>query len=524
MKTHKMVTNTSASLKSGTLLTKIDRGDVARFSLFVLVGCLAILYPVFVLGCLAAAATLGFGWLVVGHVRRAGLELWQVLVLIALTGYQLLNYGFENLAIHIGGFPIIISYGLMYASLALALIVSGRQHLMARSLKEPAVLCMLALLVFTLFHLLLDIPKYGIWALRDGSMCLDGMFMLLGLLWATKPNSTSFLTKWMMVVFAVNMIYGFTLPWGEKLWSWSPQSGVFQKTPILGNYDGTGDLLLSGALFCICLGGYVLTRPRWMMLFLALAQFLGVAITQVRRMYVAAVIVFIVLVLIGETKKYAKLFILLPSSLLVILLATSFGGLQISGRIGVVNLEFFKDHIRSMSDAEGTPGSSVESRVIMADEAYQRFLLHPMLGEGFGQPLLTDLEGTSLVVTRMPHNSSLSYLARLGVIGFAIWIAFHLCITKRFVYALRQRRSCEDKRLCAFVLWCFLFYILFMIGSLVEAAFEFPSGAVPFYFFMGLALGLIRWQIPQTNRIQSPKGSNRSYRDGNLARYESIYS
>jgi hypothetical protein len=47
----------------------------------------------------------------------------------------------------------------------------------------------------------------------------------------------------------------------------------------------------------------------------------------------------------------------------------------------------------------------------------------------------------------------------------------------------------------AFILWLFLFYVLFMISSLVEGAFEFPSGAISFYFFMGFALGLMRWQL-----------------------------
>jgi len=497
-----MVTKTSGSLKSGPRLTKIDRGDVAWFSLFVLAGSLAILYPLVLLVCLAVTVTSGLCWLVVVQVRRAGLELWQVLVLIAVSGYMLLNYGFENLAFHVGGFPIIVSYGLMFASLGLAIF--AHHDVMAKALTEPAVLCMLGLLVLTFFHLAVDIPSYGIWAIRDSSMCLDGMFMLLGMLWAMKANSTLFFGKWMLVVFVLNLVYSFTLPWAEKIWSWSPESGVFLSVPLLGNFNGTGDLLLSGALFCICLGGYMLTRPRGMMLFLAIAQFLGVMISQVRRMYVATVVVLIILVLFGETKKFAKLFILVPSAVIVILLATTLGGLEISGRIGVVNLEFFKEHIRSLSDAEGTPGSSVESRFMMADEAFQHFFAHPVVGEGFGQPLLTEMdenhsEGNN-AVTRMPHNSSLSYLARLGVIGFAVWIAFHFCLIKRFIQAVRKTRTCDDKRLSAFVLWFFLFYVLFVIGSLVEAAFEFPSGAVPFYFLMGFALGLMRWHLSDKNK------------------------
>jgi O-antigen ligase len=499
-----MATNTSTGVKASPLLGKIGRGDIAWFSLFVLAGGLAILHPLFLLICLAVAAALGACWAVVSYVHRQGLEMWQLMTLIAVSGYMLLNYGFENLTLHVGGVPIIISYGLMYAALALA--VSSHHRSLATAIKEPAVLCMLALLVFTFLHLAFDLPSYGLWAIRDSTMCLDGLFMLLGLAWARKVNSTSFVIKWLMVVFVVNLIYSFTQPWGEKLWAWSPESGVFFKVPILGNYNGIGDIQLSGALFCVCLAGYVLTRPRWMMLFLALAQFLAVAISQARRMYVATVVVFIILILLGEAKKLGKLMILLPSAIVVILLVTTIGGLEISGRIGVVNLEFFKEHIRSITNSEGTPGSSVEGRFQWAEEAFQHFLAHPVVGEGFGQPLLTDVaDDTNNAVTRMPHNSSLSYLARLGVIGFAIWIAFHFCLIKRFVNAFRRRPYWEDQRLSALVLWFFLYYVLVIIVSLVEPAFEYPSGAVPFYFFMGFALALMRRAGSAGKKESSPK-------------------
>ncbi|MFZ0297343.1 MAG: O-antigen ligase family protein [Candidatus Sulfotelmatobacter sp.] len=495
-----IVTTSSASLKSRPRLASIDLRAVAWFSLFVLVGSLVILHPLIVLGCLAAVAALGLCRFAATYVRRANLEFWQVLGLVALSGYILLTRGFENLTIHIGGFPIIIGYVLIYASLALA--VFSRRQLIARALKEPPVLCVLALLVLAVLHLVVDIPSYGIWALRDSTMCLDGVFVLLGLAWAMKSNNSVFLARWMMGLFVLNMLYTYTMPWSDKVWSWSPVSGVFLKVPVFGDFSGAGDLLVEGAVFCICVGGYLIKRPSWLMLLLAIGQFSGVAITQGRRTYVGTVVVLIILVLFGETKKFAKLFVLIPSAVIVIFLVTGLGGLKISGRIGEVNLDFFEAHVRSLQTSEGTPGSSVESRFSMADEAFQHFLAHPVLGEGFGQPLLTDIDETNGMVTRMPHNSSLSYLARLGLIGFVIWIAFHFLLIKRFIIVLRQRSSFDDKLLSAFVLWLFLYYVLFMICSLVEAPFEFPSGSVQFYFFMGFALGLMRWNLSDKNKRQ----------------------
>jgi len=493
-----LITDSSTTFDSGSRWKKISRRELALFALFILLGGLASVNPLYVLYLAAALAVLGVCWLVVAQVRRAHLELWQILALIGVSGHMLLNYGWDNLALHIGGLPIVLCYAVMFSSLALA--VYGRRRWLASALKEPAVRCVLALLVLAAFHLAIEIPRFGVMAVRDATMCIDALFMLVGMAWATKKNALPFLAKWLTVLFALNLIYGATLPWSATLWSWSPESGVFLKVPLLGNYNGTGDLLLSGALFCIFLGSYVIKRPSWLILVLALAQFLGVGIAQVRRMYVGAVIVLFILILLGETKKFARVFVLLPAALVVLLLATTVGGLQITGRIGTVNFDFFKEHIRSIYTSEGTPGSSVESRWIMAQEAFQHFFEHPVTGVGFGEPLLSEMdmnmgEGNN-AVTRHPHDSSLSYLARLGAIGFILWISFHVCVIKRFLYGLRQKRFLDDQ-LYSWVLWLFLYYVLFMITSLVEGPFEFPSGAIPFYFFIGFALGLIRWRVPE---------------------------
>src|SRR6266576_3000475 len=130
------VTNSSATLKSTTRLGKIDVCNVAAFSVLVLVGSVATLYPILWLGCLTVAAASGICWLVFVWVWRASLEFWQVLALTALSGYLVLNYGFDNLAVHVGGFPILISYSMMYAALALAVV--GHWHLVVRVLNEPA--------------------------------------------------------------------------------------------------------------------------------------------------------------------------------------------------------------------------------------------------------------------------------------------------------------------------------------------------------------------------------------------------
>jgi O-antigen ligase len=497
-----VVRDMGAGLEVSARSRRIPVSNVVLFLLFFLVGSLAILYASNVLGCFAVVGILLFGWLVLRYVRRADLDIWQVLLLVALTGYLLFNYGFENLTIH-AGVPIIISYVLMFASLFLAAFT--RPRLLMRAGTEPAMLCLWVLLFLTFLHLLLDVPSHGLWAIRDASQFLDGIFLALGLLWAMRRNSMVPLMKWLTIVFFLNLVYSLTLPLGEEITAWSPKSGVFIQVPLVGTYRGNAIFLLVGALFYMLLARYVVRWPRWIILFLAMAQLFGLAIHQARALYVALAVILIILFFLGEVGKAAKLLLLISPALAGILLLTTLG-IEIEGRIGPVRTDFFKEHVRSLTGEKGTPGSGVEGRIEWYEQAFEHIRAHPVAGEGFGTVLIDFTNELTGGAVRQPHNSSVTVLARLGLVGLVPWVVLHLYVLTRFIYAFRQRRYC-DKQLSDFIVWLFIVYVVFMIEASVEAAFEFPSAAIPCYFFVGLALGLIRWQVPQGKEKQLPRAS-----------------
>jgi O-antigen ligase len=211
-------------------------------------------------------------------------------------------------------------------------------------------------------------------------------------------------------------------------------------------------------------------------------------------MYVGLVVILLLLALIGEAKKCGRLLSVLAAPIAVVLLLTVIG-VEIPGRIGPVRADFFLQHFRSIFGAEDTPGSTLRGRIDWYDQVFARTSKNPWWGEGFGLPLITFENDLTGGVVRQPHNSSLTVLARLGIIGFLPWVAFHLYVLKRFIYAFRQRGRL-DKQLADFILWLFMVYLLCMIGAAVEAGFEFPSFTITFYFFLGLSLGLLRWELP----------------------------
>jgi O-antigen ligase len=465
---------------------------IAGFAGFFGVGTLAVLFPIFTLELLGGAAVLAGLWLGIRYLQKSGLEVWQMLVLMNLAGYLLLNYGYENLTIHLGGFPLIISYMTMFMSLGLAAFYHRDLWSVAR--KEPAVFCLAALFFLTLLHLMFNVPDYGMWAIRDASMFFDSMFLLLGLVWARRGTSVTPLMKFLMIIFLINGFYSLGLPWQEQIWNWSPKSGVFLQIPLFGTYRGNVLYLLLGPLFFLFLGRTLMKWPNWIILPVAAVQLFGLAIHQARTLYVCLLLVLVFLPLVGEAKKSATLLMFLAPPVIAVAALTA-TGIEIPGRIGPVSADFFKEHFRSIAGAQDTPGSSLEGREDWYGQVFARIKRNPWLGEGFGQALITFENELTGGEVRQPHNSNITVLARLGIVGCVPWAAFHLFVMLRFFYIFRQRKKL-DKQFADFLLWLFIVYMVFMLSAAVEATFEFPSAAIPFYFFIGLSLGLARWQIP----------------------------
>ncbi|HUZ48087.1 MAG TPA: hypothetical protein VMW54_15750 [Terriglobia bacterium] len=452
--------------------------------------CLAV-YPLPTFGAMLGVAGLILSAFALRRLNN--LDLWQVLMLVALAGFIILNYGFVNLTFYAGGIPIIVGHSLVFAALGLAVFKSRGK--IFRVLRDPAALCLLAMLPLAILHLMIDVPRYGLYAIRDASMFLETIFILLGLFWSTRERDALPLVKWLFFIFIVSMAYGMTFPWGDAIRTWSPVSGIFLKIPVIGYYWGTAVQMLGGALLVICLGAYVVKWRAWVLFLLAGAQIFGLAIQQARAMYIALILSLILFLIMGELKKFAKLATMVGIGLVAVMLITSVAGLRIEGRVGPVSDQFIKEHLLSLLGRRDTPAvGSIYDREDWYEQTKTRIESHStaalLIGEGFGFPLIDFVTPTGVPV-RQPHNSNLTVLLRLGLLGLGFWIAFNVIVLTRFIRALKNKRS-MDRFSANVVLWLFLYYLICFIEWSVQPGLEFSAGAITVYFLVGFALGTMR--------------------------------
>jgi hypothetical protein len=456
----------------------------------VLAGITAVVYT---WALLAAAAGLGL-FIIVWFISRR-LQLWQALVAVSLTGFIVLNYGFENLVTgRIGGIPILIGESMMFAGMVLAIRKHDTREL-RRLFQDPIVLCLIFLLMFSALHLIVDVPRFGLYAFRDASQYIEAMFLVAGYLWANEKNGIRRFIQWLLVIFALNAIYSFTLPWSEGLQNASPTSGVFQPITILGQYQHCALYLVAGALYCAWLADYTARGRRWILFGAAAFQLCGLAILQARSMFVGTAAVLAILLFLKERQKLRRSLWAIGSGLIVMFVLffmISASGISISGRVGEINGDFLEQYalsVLSIDNSNKRLGKD-DDRLDWYDEVWQGTTTDVttfFIGQGFGQPLI-DFENENGIPVRQPHNAAVGAFGRLGAIGIFVWLLVQALLVMRFLRALKAEKGREAHDL---LLWLLVFYVLAFVLSMAQPALEFSHYAVPLYFIVGFSLRLM---------------------------------
>jgi hypothetical protein len=435
---------------------------------------------------------------------RAGV--WQGLTFASLLGFVVLSYGFANWAIRVGGVPIPVGH--VAAGSALALSLPGRGRELRALLRTPIARAWLLMILLAVAHLVVDLPRHGAYAARDASFALEGVFLTLGFMSARGEAEVRLFLRMLAVLFVVNLAYALTFPFQDAIRAASPVSGVFLSVPLLGSYTHTALFLLTGSLFFLLVGRRATGWPPSVIFVLAVAQAGWSLVLQVRSMYLGMALAALMLILLGGLRSGARKAVILIGAAGLLVFAVDFFQIDLRGRVGRVDSEFFLSHLRSLLLEPGTPGlGTVRWRLDLLPGLWARWtsgILNILVGEGFGEPLI-DYIGLGGVAIRAPHNTHIAVAMRLGIAGLAIWIFVHARILSLFVEGLRRNHNDEHSR--SLYLWMLLSYLLSMLFTSVEPWLEFSFGAVPFFTLIGFVMGLSPTGGAEVSPAQAPGGA-----------------
>lgn len=177
-------------------------------------------------------------------------------------------------------------------------------------------------------------------------------------------------------------------------------------------------------------------------------------------------------------------------------------GLQIKGRLGEeVSIDFFINHFLAIGGVSSeTASGGIEGAAAGVGQRqgwwlsiYRRLtsdIWHLMYGLGYGFPLV-DFVGPNGEIVREPHNSYISIVARLGLIGGIAWVWMHALMLRVWHSGYQQCVQMGWREGQNRLLILMVFFILIWVLAIGEDGFEKPFNTIPYYFFGELYFGML---------------------------------
>jgi hypothetical protein len=437
-------------------------------------------------------------------------RLHNLLIILVISLYLVLNQGFMQLRIppNVGGGVPIGELALLF-SLAITNYFNLLPRLAATVLLTPFLIWW----VIGLGRAVAGVPEYGMWALRDATHVIESLFIIVGFVFAARPGAIDGLNRWLPAVLAVVCIYALGVPFAEELQAVSPHvtAGAGYETPVFFEYNSTSGLLLVAAVYLLIFRGRSEVSNIAATVGAALIIGYSVALFQQRTLYLQllAIIGLFLLFRRDLVRRYLiARWVVVACILTGGLILVSLIGLQIQGRLGVVSFGFLAEHILAIggvksSGLEGAAGG-VNLRIEWWLDLYERWTAsigNFLFGLGYGFPL-TDFVGTRVEEVREPHNSYISILARIGLVGGIafVWMQVLLLRTWQRTYRMcSQLRWQEGKNM---LLIFMVFFSIVLVRALGEPAFEKPFFTIPYYFFWGVVL-MMNWRLSAVYRARA---------------------
>ena len=449
-------------------------GHAARrlllLSLFGVLGVAAIIQPL-----------AGIALVLAAYLALRGQAAFRDAVILLLLGNTVLTYGFANVGLNFGGLPVPLTELLLLPLVGWCLLSPNS----LRSLGLPGVF-LAAFVVVASLRLIFDFPQHGNDAIRDFTTPLEALALVVGF-WAFNRYGLAWAFRIWKLVFVSVIFYALLFPWSEQLAAAGPMVGLQQPVPLLGQYSGSGPAVATAFFFCL-----LVFRPPVSVVLAAVA--LGcVALFQLRGLYLA--LPFATLLVFLASSRVENGFVAKMATSLVIggLIFVLIMPLGLQGRLGPVTPSFVTEQIRTLIGREGTGDGSYEDRLGWLDRAWEDLTSKPstlIFGLGLGPDLAGGFKSDDDSLVRKPHNDYMEVLPRLGVVGFAAWMAFLLSVLLPIWRGVASKHALPEER--TFLLGVIVGAACYLLLAATQPLLAFPYGTVPLFIFLGMGLALAR--------------------------------
>lgn len=415
-------------------------------------------------------------------------------ILFVLVGYAVLDRGFAWF--HVPGTPLFL--GEIVLALAALAMMSTRAPMLAVFKRSPGLKVLAVWMAWGAVFLVLQVPIYGLDAIRDsaiwyyGSVAVITLFLMIsgpsrfgrwaGLYLKVIP----FLLLWFPIAVAGDTLLGAGPPY-------VPDSSVPLFTHRFGNIAVHSAMALGFIWLVDRNWGRLSSTQRITYSSLAVV---GIALAgfQNRGGFISASIGILVMLMFMKQRK-AEL--LLAVGTVAVILATAAvitdvripisNKREISAAQFIDNLGSVVDPNSGESRQQRTTQWRLELWTAVLDDVVTQ---HPISGFGPGPDLgeRYGVAGGGEVKLRNPHNSHLGVMARMGLVGFAIWAslwitwAFQLLLLRG--HLMRRGRIVEGN----LAAWLVVSALMMLVNSVFDPTLEGPQ--VAFWLWMIFGIGV----------------------------------
>lgn len=414
-----------------------------------------------------------------------------VLLPIVLAGYLFFDKTFAYL--HIPGTPIFVGEIVLVVGAVEAF--RGRRLIAVEMRRSPALALVLAfLLVGSVRLLLFDLASHGVLAVRDSALWYYAAFTpLLVILLRVRP-------EWLDVVRAR---YSALLP---AYLVWAPLAVVLQRIRPFGLTVPDSDVPLTsyrpgnvGVHIALALGYLWLVErgdtahDRRRRIALTALGVLGVLVvgTQNRAGLIAATLGLAVAWIVTPLR--TRLTMSAGAALLVLVAVPAMLNLSVNVGARTVSVQQVVENASSImlgAQASGSLGDNVEWRQRLwgfaVDDLFDSG--REVFGFGYGENIAARYSVDTQDDLRNPHNSHLSVLVRMGVVGLTVWILLWLVWMVPLVRALWRRGLRRGGTTLAVWAWAAVGVSSILINAFFDPTVEGPQVGIWLWTLTGIGV------------------------------------